>query len=147
MHSYEDRIRAIELYTSRRSTRASAGTTRSGSRSLLALSQPRCSFGAAGTVPLRSGGTVAENAMSATAAHVSGTTAGQQPFNSLGAMSPAVASPADPVATQNRQDRKEAFLANDAFPLRLSFFPSRLGAFVDDLRSSENEDGERNSVP
>ncbi|WPG36227.1 TrbI/VirB10 family protein [Variovorax sp. EBFNA2] len=56
-------------------------------------------------------GAVAEHAMSATAADVSGTPAGQQPFNPLGAMSPAVASPADPVAAQNRQDRKEAFLA------------------------------------
>ncbi|MDP9968942.1 type IV secretion system protein VirB10 [Variovorax paradoxus] len=57
-------------------------------------------------------GTVAENAMSATASDVSGTTASQQPFNPLGTMSPAVASPADPVAAQNRQDRKEAFLVN-----------------------------------
>ncbi|MCR8959850.1 conjugal transfer protein TrbI [Variovorax sp. S2] len=56
-------------------------------------------------------GAVAEHAMSATAANVSGTSAGQQPFNPLGAMSPAVASPADPVVAQNRQDRKEAFLA------------------------------------
>ncbi|TWD77955.1 type IV secretion system protein VirB10 [Variovorax beijingensis] len=63
-----------------------------------------------GAAPMRR--TVAENAMTATAADVSGPRAGQQPFNPLGAMSPAVASPADPVAAQNRQDRKEAFLAN-----------------------------------
>ena len=50
--------------------------------------------------------------MSATATDASGLTAGQQPFNPLGAMNPAVASPADPVAAQNHQDRKEAFLAN-----------------------------------
>jgi len=57
-------------------------------------------------------GAVAENAMSATATGASGLTAGQQPFNPLGATGPAVASPADPVAAQNRQDHKEAFLAN-----------------------------------
>ncbi|WPH16329.1 TrbI/VirB10 family protein [Variovorax paradoxus] len=57
-------------------------------------------------------GAVAENAMSATATDASGLTAGQQPFNPLGAMNPAVASPADPVAAQNHQDRREAFLAN-----------------------------------
>ncbi|QFZ85204.1 conjugal transfer protein TrbI [Variovorax paradoxus] len=57
-------------------------------------------------------GAVAENAMSTTATDASGLTAGQQPFNPLGAMNPAVDSPADPVMAQNRQDRKEAFLAN-----------------------------------
>ncbi|RRH90357.1 TrbI/VirB10 family protein [Variovorax beijingensis] len=57
-------------------------------------------------------GAVAEHAMSATAADVSGTSAGQQPFNPLGAMNPAVATPVDPVMAQNRQDRKEAFLAS-----------------------------------
>jgi len=56
-------------------------------------------------------GAVAENAMSATATDASGLTAGQQPFNPLGAMNPVVDSPADPVMAQNRQDRKEAFLA------------------------------------
>lgn len=56
-------------------------------------------------------GAVAENAMSATATDASGLTTGQQPFNPLGAMNPAVDSPADPVMAQNRQDRKEAFLA------------------------------------
>ncbi|BEP62265.1 TrbI/VirB10 family protein [Variovorax sp. V213] len=56
-------------------------------------------------------GAVAENAMSATTTHESALTAGQQPFNPLGAMNPAVDSPADPVMAQNRQDRKEAFLA------------------------------------
>ncbi|MFS2099534.1 TrbI/VirB10 family protein [Variovorax sp. Varisp85] len=58
-------------------------------------------------------GAVADGGMlPAPAADASGLTAGQQPFNSLGAMSPAVASPTDPVVAQNRQDRKEAFLAN-----------------------------------
>ncbi|MDR6428095.1 type IV secretion system protein VirB10 [Variovorax paradoxus] len=58
-------------------------------------------------------GAVADGgALPAPAADASGLTAGQQPFNSLGAMSPAVASPTDPVVEQNRQDRKEAFLAN-----------------------------------
>lgn len=56
-------------------------------------------------------GAVAEKAMSASTADASGLTAGQQPFNPLGTMSPAVASPADPAVAQNRQDRKEAFLA------------------------------------
>ncbi len=49
--------------------------------------------------------------MSATATGASGLTAGQQPINPLSAMNPAMASPADPVVAQNRQDRKEAFLA------------------------------------
>lgn len=57
-------------------------------------------------------GTVAENAMSATVVDASGTKARQQPFNPLGTMNPAVDSPADPVMAQNRQDHKEAFLAN-----------------------------------
>jgi type IV secretion system protein VirB10 len=56
-------------------------------------------------------GAVAENAMSATATDAPGLTPGQQPFNPLGVMNPAVDSPGDPVAAQNRQDRKEAFLA------------------------------------
>ena len=56
-------------------------------------------------------GTVTEPAMPAPAIDLDAPTAGQQPFNPLGAMSPAVASPTDPVAAQNRQDRKEEFLA------------------------------------
>ena len=56
-------------------------------------------------------GAVAERTMSAAAADSSGMTAGQQPFNPLGALSTAVDSPTDPVAAQNRQERKEAFLA------------------------------------
>lgn len=57
-------------------------------------------------------GAVAERAMPATAVDASGLTTGQQPFNPLDAMNPAMASPADPVVAQNGQDRKEAFLAN-----------------------------------
>lgn len=57
-------------------------------------------------------GTAAERAMPAAAADPSGMSVGQQPFNAMGAMSSAVASPVDPVMAQNRQDRKEAFLAN-----------------------------------
>lgn len=49
--------------------------------------------------------------MPATAVDVSGLTARQQSFNPLSTMNPAVDSPADPVAAQNRQDRKGAFLA------------------------------------
>ena len=56
-------------------------------------------------------GTVAERTMPATAVDPSGMTVGQQPFNPLGAMSPSTASPTDPSVAQNRQDRKEAFLA------------------------------------
>ncbi|QFZ84758.1 conjugal transfer protein TrbI [Variovorax paradoxus] len=56
-------------------------------------------------------GAVAENAMSATATGASGLTTGQQPVNPLGTMNPAMDSPVDPVMAQNRQDRKEAFLA------------------------------------
>ncbi len=36
---------------------------------------------------------------------------GNQPFNPMGAMETAAATPADPTAVQNRQDQKEAFLA------------------------------------
>ena len=57
-------------------------------------------------------GTAAERTMPTAPADPSGLTAGQQPSNPLGAMSPAVASPTDPTAAQNRQDRKEAFVAN-----------------------------------
>jgi len=57
-------------------------------------------------------GTAAERTMPAAPADPSGLTAGQQPFHPLGAMNAAVASPTDPVMAQNRQDRKEAFLAN-----------------------------------
>jgi type IV secretion system protein TrbI len=55
-------------------------------------------------------GAVAENA-SALPINASGLTAGQQSFNPLDALSTTVDSPADPVMAQNRQDRKEAFLA------------------------------------
>ena len=57
-------------------------------------------------------GTAAERTMPTAPADPSGLTAGQQPSNPLGAMSPAVASPTDPTAAQSRQDRKEAFVAN-----------------------------------
>lgn len=57
-------------------------------------------------------GTVAERAVPATAIDASGLTTGQQSINPLGAMSPPGASPTDPVVAQNRQDHKEAFLAN-----------------------------------
>lgn len=57
-------------------------------------------------------GTAAERTMPAAGLEPSGLTVGQQPFNPLGAMNPAVAPPADPVVAQNRQDHKEAFLAN-----------------------------------
>ncbi|CAN7513626.1 conjugal transfer protein TrbI [Variovorax paradoxus] len=57
-------------------------------------------------------GATAENAMSATTTDASGLTARQQSFNPLGTMNPAVDSRADPVMAQNRQDHKEAFLAN-----------------------------------
>ncbi|MFS2204069.1 TrbI/VirB10 family protein [Variovorax sp. Varisp36] len=57
-------------------------------------------------------GTAAERTMPAAPADPSGLTGGQQPFNLLGAMNAAVASPIDPAMAQNRQDRKEAFLAN-----------------------------------
>ncbi|WP_198084108.1 TrbI/VirB10 family protein [Variovorax sp. E3] len=53
--------------------------------------------------------TVNERAMSTPAGDPSGLTVGQQAFNALGTMNPAMASPADPVTAQNRQ---EAFLAN-----------------------------------
>ncbi|MDQ0589998.1 TrbI/VirB10 family protein [Variovorax paradoxus] len=56
--------------------------------------------------------TVPERTMLASVGDPSGLAAGQQPFDPLGAMSPAVASSIDPTAAQNRQDRKEAFLAN-----------------------------------
>jgi type IV secretion system protein VirB10 len=56
-------------------------------------------------------GTVAERTLPAAGADPSGMTASQQPFNPLGAMSTTVDSPTDPVAAQNRQERKEAFLA------------------------------------
>lgn len=54
----------------------------------------------------------ATRATPATTVDASGLTAGQQPFNPLAAISPSVASAADPMVVQNRQDRKEAFLAN-----------------------------------
>ncbi|WP_018904329.1 TrbI/VirB10 family protein [Variovorax paradoxus] len=56
-------------------------------------------------------GTVAEKAVAAPAVDASALTARQQPFAPFGAKNPAVDSPADPVVAQNRQDRKEAFLA------------------------------------
>ncbi len=56
-------------------------------------------------------GTVAERATPVSAADPTGMTAGQQSFNPLGAMSPSTASPGNPAVAQNRQDRKEAFLA------------------------------------
>ncbi|MGR4870341.1 TrbI/VirB10 family protein [Variovorax sp. LARHSF232] len=55
-------------------------------------------------------GSVAERATPETAIDASGLTAGQ-PFNPLSSMSPTMASPTDPAVAQNRQDRKEAFLA------------------------------------
>jgi type IV secretory pathway VirB10-like protein len=57
-------------------------------------------------------GIVAERTVPAAAADPSGMTVAQQPFNPLGAMSTTVDSPTDPVAAQNRQERKAAFLAN-----------------------------------
>ncbi|WPG41170.1 TrbI/VirB10 family protein [Variovorax sp. EBFNA2] len=57
-------------------------------------------------------GVLAERPMPANAPDSSPTAAGHLPSNPLGQVSAAGASPTDPVAAQNRQDRKEAFLAN-----------------------------------